>query len=95
MADDFQARVRSCADYYRIKYLTRDNAIAAAKARFIELQEASEQEGGRTLTSFGTDGQNAGWQIGLSDVQRIDALRQVIAVWEGRTTKIQRVNLIG
>lgn len=95
MADDFQARVRNCADYYRIKYGNKEDAIAAAKARFLELYEAAEGEDGRTLTSFGADGQNAGWQAGLSLDQRIDALRQVIAMWEGRTAKVQRISLGG
>lgn len=90
MASQVGSRLKAVVTYYKIKYSSDTERIDALKADYLAAFEASEKNGGKTLSSFGSDSTNANWQIGLSADERLQALAQAIDYFQktGRSTVI-------
>jgi hypothetical protein len=83
MASQTGARTRAVITYYRVKFSDAAQRIEAIRSDYLSAFESAEKDQGRTATSFAADGQNVAWAIGLSRDQRLDALSEALAYFEG------------
>lgn len=94
MAATTGARTRAVITYYRLKYEDADERLEALRTDYIAAFEAAETAGGKTTTSFGSEGQTVSWMIGLTVDERLDALRAALDYYEGRGSNRAQARII-
>jgi hypothetical protein len=83
MASQSGARTRAVITYYRLKYADAEERLEAIRADYLAAFESAEAQGGKTATSQSADGFSATWTHGLSQDQRLDAMREALTYFEG------------
>jgi hypothetical protein len=83
--------VSAIRTYFQVKYSDKAARLVAMQAAYITLYEAKGADIGKTLTSFGADGQNASWAVGLSTDQQLSAFAAALKAESGTGSSTVRL----
>jgi len=84
MSDLSALRFRSLVTIYRVKYPEKTALLSSLRQDVLEAAESVLKNGGRTLVNTGADGVTAGWQSGMTEDERLNALTECLNYYEGR-----------